>query len=325
MWLNKLASEIGFTGSDIDKYRHRKHAFTLACRGGCAIKPVNIPAAAQLQHPADDSVHDDAHGMRESKSTVSMPAVGIQRSATVTSQADGIHSEKSRHSRTGDRVVARKHNLPWLLPVVSCTVVEEGKAKSSKTRLQMFTQGYPHFVLPECSEYWDGSDIWSMEPSRRENILEFSRQWQQEGMVVHAFAYNPISVKETDLFDMLDEMLGNYDAQVSRLAEQQARSDSVALIRQPTRPVLTLPSPAKPLVGLSVDKSSIFLLAQLLNKRSSVGVAKLCTEMCALSRYLLSVCACVVVAVCRRQHQRHMVALRWRQCRCSTPPLVSAL
>ena len=61
--------------------------------------------------------------------------------------------------------------------------------------LPRYVQGFPQFVLPDCMDYWDGDEIWTMEPKRRDNMLEVSHQWQLEGMVVHAFAYNPISGK----------------------------------------------------------------------------------------------------------------------------------
>lgn len=144
-------------------------------------------------------------------------------------------------------------------------------------------QGLPQFVLPECTDYWDGTQIWSMDPSRRDSVMEVSRQWQQEGMIVHAFSYNPISVKETEIFDMIDVLLGSYEADLlakAKASPQCCCSSWYACCHSHcdscqygTREGLTSStstgpntSPCKPLIGLSVDQSSIFLLAQLANR-----------------------------------------------------------
>jgi hypothetical protein len=56
-------------------------------------------------------------------------------------------------------------------------------------------QGFPQFVLPNCTEYWDGTELSPFNSERQSVVLEMSKQWQQEGMIVHAFAYDPVSVK----------------------------------------------------------------------------------------------------------------------------------
>ena len=61
-------------------------------------------------------------------------------------------------------------------------------------------------MLPNCSEYWDGTEISTFNPERQAVVMEMSKQWQQEGMTVHAFAYDPVSVKVRGVvFAMLTE------------------------------------------------------------------------------------------------------------------------
>ncbi len=50
-------------------------------------------------------------------------------------------------------------------------------------------------MLPNCTDYWDGTEISTFNRERQAVVLEMSKQWQQEGMTVHAFAYDPVSVK----------------------------------------------------------------------------------------------------------------------------------
>jgi hypothetical protein len=254
-WLSQLALEIGFQSVDIDKYRHRKHSFIVACRGGYALRPIPFPD----DHPP--AVEEPATGgVTESKS---VPAV--QRGGTGMDSLPHRPAKASpATSRHGERIVGRKHTQPWLLPVVTNTIVEEPSSRKKRSNLQMFTQGYPQFVLPNCQDYWDGTEIWSMEASRRDNIVEVSRQWQQEGMVVHAFSYNPISVKEAEIVDMLDDLLAAHDRKIAEMSVIGAHTGD-----RPA-PVAAVTTPSKPHIGLSVDQSSIFLLAQLVNKRIAV-------------------------------------------------------
>lgn len=111
-WLTQMAHQVGFTREDIDKYRHRKHSFTVACRGGSALKPIDFSSPSLVDASSDG--------------TLTRGGTEVSRSRSVP--------------RSQQRVVGRKHTQPWLLPVVSCTVVEEPKEKSkSHPRLQMFT------------------------------------------------------------------------------------------------------------------------------------------------------------------------------------------
>lgn len=139
-------------------------------------------------------------------------------------------------------------------------------------------QGYPQFVLPDCTDYWDGTEIWVMEPSRRESVVEVSRQWQQEGMVVHAFSYNPINVKESDIFDMIDTRLGEYEGELASLSRMLDQN----LVRVAGGGKHTgggFQSPKKPAIGLSVDKTSIFLLSQLVNTRVRYNYDHMCSYL----------------------------------------------
>jgi hypothetical protein len=64
------------------------------------------------------------------------------------------------------RIVPRRHNQPWLVPVVTCTVVEEPPKKRGKqSRLQMFTlvgcglACHPHHQRP----IWSSWLPWSLQ------------------------------------------------------------------------------------------------------------------------------------------------------------------
>ena len=133
--LLQLALEVGFTSVDVERYKHRKHSFVVACRGGNALKPIHLQETAQLVQSAS------VDGVIESKAEPRP----LSRSATVTSGGAQIIMDAGRHLRTTERVVGRKHNQPWLLPVVTSTVVEEGRSRSKSkshrmSKLQMFTQ-----------------------------------------------------------------------------------------------------------------------------------------------------------------------------------------
>jgi hypothetical protein len=119
VWLTNLAYEMGFRGGDIEKYKHRKHTYTVACKGGSAVVPSEGPYG-------DD--HELPRGL-----PVNAPHM--------------------------PRVVPRRHNQPWLVPVVTCTVVEEPPKKRGKqSRLQAFTlvggrarMGRDAVVVDECN------------------------------------------------------------------------------------------------------------------------------------------------------------------------------
>ena len=107
-WLTNLAHEIGFRKEDVERYRHRKHTYTVACKGGSAVGPVAMDAAGSGGGAAD---------------------------------GDQLPEGLVVNNANAPRVIPRKHNQPWLVPVVTCTVVEEPvKKRGKQSRLQMFTQ-----------------------------------------------------------------------------------------------------------------------------------------------------------------------------------------
>lgn len=101
-WLSQMALEIGFCDRDLHKYRHRKHTYVVPCKGGA-----DVTAVA--------SVTEDASPMPPPP-----PPPGDSRR--------GAHTPR-------ERVVGRRHNQPWLVPVITSTVVEETQKK-----MQMFMQ-----------------------------------------------------------------------------------------------------------------------------------------------------------------------------------------
>jgi hypothetical protein len=73
-------------------------------------------------------------------------------------------------------------------PATCCFCLSSGAVLS-------LLQGFPQFVLPNCADFWDGTNISPFNRERQSVVLEMSKQWQQEGMTVHAFAYDPVSIK----------------------------------------------------------------------------------------------------------------------------------
>jgi hypothetical protein len=78
-----------------------------------------------------------------------------------------------------------------------------------------------------------------------------------------------VSVKDTEIFDMLDELIASHDAAVMSRASQAVQTLATSSAGE-AKAISHVGAPCKPLIGLSVDQSSIFLLAELVNRRAAV-------------------------------------------------------
>lgn len=43
-------------------------------------------------------------------------------------------------------------------------------------------QGNPEYVVPRCTDYWDGEAIWHFPAERQKFVLDKYRQWRAEDL-----------------------------------------------------------------------------------------------------------------------------------------------
>lgn len=52
----------------------------------------------------------------------------------------------------------------------------------TKLMLVACAQGNPEYVVPRCTDYWDGEAIWHFPAERQKFVLDKYRQWRAEDL-----------------------------------------------------------------------------------------------------------------------------------------------
>ena len=238
-WLVPLARELGVTQHDMEYFLHVKSVHTLWCARA-------DPQASTAASAASAAATIAPQGL---------PPNG--RSPPLTLPQQALANSSGARLRPGKYSPGMQ---PVLAPAITSTVLRDLRSGN----LQMFTQGNMPFLLANCSTYWDGHAMYSLHRKRREALLSTWRQWMDEDMDCIGIAYDPVSKRERDVFNILGTALERASGQ-QPLQRQQAASAT-----QPQPPPPRQPTTQQQLalgigpadIGLGFDAGHVYLLAR---------------------------------------------------------------